>query len=503
MHAAGERKMEIKTLFYAILFFAGFVWLHTFIRINSYDVNSGTSAYIIMALISVAATGIYFWSFNTLMDSILSVNISGTEKCAAISIFACLLILFLLIAEVTTGRVSVIGEQEIRILFWHIHKKYIFDIYAAILFPGVVELAYKSMKKEISGTVWGISSILAMSLIGFLLFMAMPNVWLVDLVVNNIFTIMIGAVKYLLPNRKWNLQNTIGLVLYPLIGIILLSFLPYENESFSQFMYGSDWGEYREMVHFLLKNASLIGPSEVLLSSSSVSEWLLNRSNYIHQLIFYGGIAAIAGLILFMILFLAVLVKLLGVNHFQIHRHQLIYCSAFTIFAIRTIMGILYSFALFPYPIALPFSGNNSIITDSIMFGLILYGAYENYRFDRLCTYEPVGIDFFLAKRPEYKILNQNDGEKYDEEDLVNRVSVGDGTKEILCDAEWTYGTGKEIAVFIPLKNPDHKIFFLEHHRDGKWVPLEADNMTSQIMREFINYRCSAEFEVSDEEEND
>ena len=75
MHAAGERKMEIKTLFYAILFFAGFVWLHTFIRINSYDVNSGTSAYIIMALISVAATGIYFWSFNTLMDSILSLNI--------------------------------------------------------------------------------------------------------------------------------------------------------------------------------------------------------------------------------------------------------------------------------------------------------------------------------------------------------------------------------------------------------------------------------------------
>ena len=130
------------------------------------------------------------------------------------------------------------------------------------------------------------------------------------------------------------------------------------------------------------------------------------------------------------------------------------------------------------------------------MFGLILYGAYENYRFDRLCTYEPVGIDSFLAKRPEYKILNQNDGEKYDEEDLMNRVSVGDGTKEILCDAEWTYGTGKEIAVFIPLKNPDHKIFFLEHQMDGKWVPLEADNMTSQIMREFINYRCSAEFEV-------
>ena len=102
----------------------------------------------------------------------------------------------------------------------------------------------------------------------------------------------------------------------------------------------------------------------VMDTSTYIHEWLVNRNNYIHQLLFYGGWAAVIGLIVFMAIFLYLLIRLLGLKNFKIHRHQLIYTAAFSIFTIRTVMGTLYSFALLPYPVSLPFGGTYSIITD-------------------------------------------------------------------------------------------------------------------------------------------
>ena len=55
-------------------------------------------------------------------------------------------------------------------------------------------------------------------------------------------------------------------------------------------------------------------------------------------------------------------------------------------FLIRVTAGILYSFGV-PIPIALPFSGNAGIVTDSICMGFLLMG-YINKKFNQWCVLE-------------------------------------------------------------------------------------------------------------------
>lgn len=246
-------------------------------------------------------------------------------------------------------------------------------------------------------------------------------------------------------------------------------------------------------------NASLFGTSEALLSSAYIHEWLVNRNNYILQLLFYGGWIAVVGLIVFMALFLVLLIQLLGLKNFKIHRHQLIYTASFSILAIRTIMGTLYSFAILPYPVVLPFGGTNSIITDSIIFTLILYGAWENFKYEQLITYEIVSPYIFLTKEKKYNIFVDED-EDYQEEGVFDRVLVKDAGDGIICDVEWTYDNDREVAVFIPLNNPNHQVFMLEHTKEGEWHPVKDQSIYSSVMRKFIHYRLPDCMEVDDED---
>ena len=179
----------------------------------------------------------------------------------------------------------------------------------------------------------------------------------------------------------------------------------------------------------------------------------------------------------------------------SIHKHQLVYTSAFSIMAIRTIMGVIYSFALIPYPVALPFSGTNSIITDSIVFALILYGAWENYKYERLITYELVEPDVFLTKESNYKIYIEDEDE-YCEEGIFDQVFIKDSNHGIVCDVEWTYENDREIAVFIPTENINHQVFLLEYTNDGMWCPVKDKEIYPSVMREFISYRMPDCMEV-------
>lgn len=328
----------------------------------------------------------------------------------------------------------------------------------------------------------------------------MNNVWLVDLAVINISTVTIGAIKYIIPQKEIKKGNVIGtLILYAMACVLFLSFLSSKESSFSEFMYGTEWSQYSEGVRFIVKNASLFGTSEALLSSAYIHEWLVNRNNYILQLLFYGGWIAVVGLIVFMALFLVLLIQLLGLKNFKIHRHQLIYTASFSILAIRTIMGTLYSFAILPYPVVLPFGGTNSIITDSIIFTLILYGAWENFKYEQLITYEIVSPYIFLTKEKKYNIFVDED-EDYQEEGVFDRVLVKDAGDGIICDVEWTYDNDREVAVFIPLNNPNHQVFMLEHTKEGEWHPVKDQSIYSSVMRKFIHYRLPDCMEVDDED---
>ena len=216
-------------------------------------------------------------------------------------------------------------------------------------FPIVTEYALKAIVEENfhkKSIIWGSVTIIELALFGFLLFFVLPNVWLVDMAVINIVTVTVGIVKYI-KLYVYLLGNLVGMIiLYAMLYIVLFRCISYQGESLSEYMIGSTWPEYKEGVWFLVKNASLFGPSDALLSSSYIHDWLVNRNNYIHQLLFYGGWSAVIGLIVFMAIFLYLLIRLLGLKYYKIHRHQLVYTAAFSIFTIRTVMGTLYSFAL-------------------------------------------------------------------------------------------------------------------------------------------------------------
>lgn len=495
----------LRNSFLSILCFLGFIWLHTFIRLNSYTYDSGVYGYLRKSVIAVIATLFYYWCFIGIVDPLDELTATSHRKCAAICNLLCILLTVMLIFEITTGDISFIGEQEITILSITISKRYIFDIFAVILFPVVVEMALKSITKDNHSTrsmLWGISSIILLSLIVFLLFLAMRNIWLIDLAVINISTVAIGTIKYIFPLQKTRRGNIVGgVLLYALLNIFLLSLLAYDGVSFTEFMYGSEWAEYREGVRYIVSNASLFGTSDTLLSSVYIHDWLINRNNYILQLLFYGGWMAVIGFVGFMSLFLILLFQLLGLKNFRMHRHQLVYTAAFTVSTVRTIMGTLYSFALFPYPVALPFGGNNSIITDSILFGLILYGSWENYKYERLITYKLVSPEIFLSKEPTYHLFAED--KEYEEEDLFDRVLVKDNTGGIICDVEWIYGDDKEFAVFIPVDNPDHQVFLLEHTDKGNWAPVNDPEISAPIMKEFVSCRMPDCMEVDDEDDEE
>lgn len=481
----------LRNIFCSVFFFIGFIWLHTFIRLNSYISDSNLSSYILKAAIAIIATVFYYWCFIGIIDSLESLCKISIGKCAVALNLICLVMIAALIIELSTDNFSIIGEQEIRIISLTISKKYIFDICIAVFFPVIVEYILKSMVNENfshKSIVCGTTAILLVSLVEYLLFFAMRNIWLVDMAVINLITLTVGVMKYVIPQKKVRKGNIIGiLILYALIYIFLFFLLSY-GSGLSEFLYGATWDEYREGAWFIIKNASLFGTSEQLLSSVYIHDWLINRNNYILQLLFYGGWAAVVGLITFMIAFLYMLIHLLGLKNLRIHRHQLVYTTAFSVLAVRTVMGILYSFALLPYPVVLPFGGTYSIITDSIVFGLILYGAWENYRYEQVITYEPVEPESFLAKEMNYQTFTK-ENEKYEEEGFGDQVCVQDSAQRILCDVEWTYGNERQIAVFIPADNPNHQVFLLEHTTENLWRPVDDRSLYPSVMEEFFYYR--------------
>lgn len=139
----------LHNIFSSCFFFLGFIWLHTFIRLNRDIEDSGTWIYILKVFISVVATVFYYWCFiGTIIDPLELLSKINTRKCATITNVVCLVMVILLILELSTNIMSVIDEQEIRIGTLSLSKKYIFDICVAVLFPIVIEYVLKSLVNE-------------------------------------------------------------------------------------------------------------------------------------------------------------------------------------------------------------------------------------------------------------------------------------------------------------------------------------------------------------------
>ena len=113
--------------------------------------------------------------------------------------------------------------------------------------------------------------------------------------------------------------------------------------------------------------------------ADNVQQFLVDNSNYVHQLLYYKGWSSIIIIMIILSCFLWMLAKMLRIKN-ELHRSFLVYVAAFGNLAVRIVMGSLFTFAIVPYPVALPFAGDIGLYTDTMSFGLLLCCAYENYK---------------------------------------------------------------------------------------------------------------------------
>lgn len=469
------------------------IWLHTFIRIVSYENSKGKMGYVLSAIIAVVVTMFYYWCIVGGIDDIEEAFNISISRCMVITGAIWLAMIIALGLEMFCDGFSLYSYTSIYLWILKIPKKYIFDVYAIIIFPLFMELIFKSMsdkKLHKKTLILGWMQILGITISGYLIFCAMNNIWTVELLLLNVITIICAAYKYIGINRKMRKGNLVAvLIFYVLICIIILELSRNSDENIYEYMYAGDWNEYKANVGLLIDNAALGGMSSSLNETRVIHEFLYNRSNYIHQALYYGGWFAAATIVVIILAFVVILVKMLDTRKCCTQKHYLIYMAALWTLLIRSIMGIMYSFALVPYPTALPFAGTTGLITDSIAFALLIICSLQNYKLDRILNCTVVSVDSYLEQLDTYSVWDADTGDAYAEEFWDDKVIVKGTLKEIVCTVEWSIFSEGEYAVFTPLGSD--KVFVLEHIKDEVWKQIEGEELINNVFSEYKDNKLS------------
>lgn len=269
-----------------------------------------------------------------------------------------------------------------------INKKYIYDVLVVIVFPIWTTFIIRKMKESefTTGAVFsGIMQILTLTLIGFLLYMRKSNIWLIEMAVLNVITLILAVRGYAWKSIRKKGNAIALLIMYVLLWVSLISVFYYSGQSFAGFMGFTDTTQatsYFSNVHKIAKNASLIGQNSILLNDPYVISFMKDSHYLIPSVLFYGGWLPTILLIFIEVTFIVALAGVL----IQAREHDgrdIMLDMIWVGFLIRVIAGLLYSFGL-PIAILLPFSGTTGIITNSICMGILLMG-YLNRKLDLWC----------------------------------------------------------------------------------------------------------------------
>ena len=487
-----KKDRTIQTMILGVFFVLVLIWINTFIHQNSFTEGLAPFSFLITALIAVAFTIVYYWCTNSKFDD--DPIRETTQLCVAGTAVSGILMLFALLLELGTDSFSLYGEKEIILWCFTLPKKYVYDIWAIIVFPTNISIIFRAMYKEhfdLGALIYGSISILGLTLEGCLIFMAMSNIWMIDLMILNTITIVLAVWKYVVHVKKLRKRNIIGAVI--LYGVVRIALLPLlcdrGNGTIASFMFEGDWSDLMAGINEIVRNASFFGTSDYLLNSEFIHSWLANRNKPVLQLLYYGGWVSVIALVLFLICFLVVLVKLLGVKNGRKHQNWMIFGTAAVMFFIRTIMGLMYSFG-FPYPIALPFLGLNGSIMDAMAFTLLLIGAWENRKIN---LFEQMGATFVSAEnvlgvQDAYCIINDS-GAPYTEDIYDDKVDIIGDEAIVHCNVDWYTVSGREFYVF-ETKSKEFVIqrFILEYV-DRKWISLTASDsdVIEEIKEEYMS----------------
>lgn len=510
INSIGKDK-TLQNMMIGIMLVLGLIWTNTFIHQNSF--SEGLDSFVFLKRFVVVAfyTLLYYCILNW---EPADEPFRRTKKLCAIGMAVSgVLMLFALLLELGTDGFSLYGEKDIVFWWLSIPKKYAFDFWAIIVFPTNISIIFKAMRKEdydFQALLYGGLTVIGLTLEGGLIFRPMSNIWLVDLMVLHTFTIALAVWKYALSEKGVRKGNAIAaIILYGLMCIffLVLMCVPGNGTIFS-LMYAGDWSDLMSGTREIIANASLFGTSDYLLNSEHIHSWLVDRNRPILHLLYYGGWAAVIGLIIFLICFVIIIVKLLGINNGREHRNWLVFGTSVAMLSIRTIMGLLYSFG-FPYPIALPFLGTGGSIMDSMAFALLLIGAWENHRINQFLQIKSTFVSSgeIIGTQDEVYIVDDC-GEPYVEEFYEDEVDIIVKDGDIHCKADWYMVDEREFCVFEKqsVEEGGTQRFILEY-ADEQWKRLEGseNDLIEKIIEKYIrNYRpdCMvSEGGVDDEED--
>lgn len=479
-----------------------FIWLRTFTYMANYNEGTGVYRFLLAAIITMIGT-FFYWSlfkpeesaglisflFGDEFEECLKETTVGTTKKWSIlrkSMFfvGCLSFLSLLafVFEIWTDIMVFTDAAYIEIGVVDINKKYMFDLILLIIFPLWTQTIFRGIREEgysIKGILSGAVQLLMLSLISYLLFMKLPNIWLIELAAIEIIIVATGIKKYVwkeCSEKKGNVFALIGVYVFFWCALLAAFYRP--GMTFSQFSYGGDWEAYQDSVKQIIAGAAAFGTSSELVSNRVVVDFLADRNNYLLVGLYYGGWVSGVAIIAALLLFLITTYRLLGV-HAVFNRNYLVYKASWWMLAMRIIWGIPYSMGIIAMPITLPFAGKIGLYMDTIAFGLLIWSVFEARHIDKNFYKNRKIFDMF--EKTEVKIEDQGIEDFFE---LYEVVKVCSGDVALLCSAE--EDEQHNALVLEPLETDDACVFIVERVADAEmWHDVEDEAIRSAILRNY------------------
>lgn len=471
-----------------IVSWIAFMSLHIWVRISCYGRDVWHEVFVTWIVLQTA--GILVVAFGVIrdLDKILKMN---SCKYTAISWGICLIMLAALILELGPRISGFSVYSDIDLIIWKIDipKKYLFDIYAVILFPlwteGVLRAAIDERRKPEAVGV-GFLQILSLTFAGYLIFSQLSNVWVMDLAMVSIVTVSFGIYKYLWKKKYFGKKRSIAAISGYLVLWLGILASRYEGEkNLMEYFRGTTWKEYVNHARELQKGA-LSGQF-----SEEITGWIRYQQDYLLQLLFRREWLMLLTIAMLLLAFLIMILMLLSFESFRRHKGFLAYLAGTWVLCVRVVMGTLHFLGV-PYPELLPFAGDLNVVMDSMILGLLMRCAWENLYEESMRQCNLVDITEYLPEQESYQVTYV-DGEECDGSDPMHlkEVRVCGVSDEITCTGEWMKSL-EEGDLWLFSADTDIPCLgdtFAMEYKDEQWYPVQCNSkVAKKALRRYKKY---------------
>lgn len=375
-----------KTILLALLLLF-YIGLHIFIQQHNYHSADTIAQYIIYI-----AVGVFYVVFNYF--AFVDIGILREERGSYANQMVIGQVLLFCVVVLLQIKVSDQGfwldSKMIHFFGYGLPKKYLFDLAVIIFFPiSVINVVVSTRHADVlSAQITGVMEVLLLTIMGYFLFYGLGYIWLVNMAILNIVAISVALYQIPALATEKNGNRAACIILYMLFHIILLAVVKKDGVDLCSALYQGDFGYYQGCVRELIERTGLWGRSGEL--TPCVQDMLLcEHGNYIHSLLYYFGRCSVVIYLITLVTFVWCLTSLLYPERKRGDGFYVVYVTAFWNLLLRTVLGVLYSFAIVPFPIALPFAGKIGFVADACCVALLIYhhlGGDENEMF--MLSYE-------------------------------------------------------------------------------------------------------------------